>query len=139
MVDVSSARKYLLEFAKYHNISFVEDGEIGFNNKVVGLKHGEFFIEFNPVSTSDNKVIEKYYFPEIYKHAPHFRYFAHDCIAVRIIEENVDAAIIGLAEWLINIEKVYEITIIDYPTGHIGNFSKLIGEFNKCIKLEAKK
>lgn len=109
---MKSKVEFLKSFAKNLGCVLVEKGEVGFGRPCVGILEPniEHYVDINPYAYGETLDDEDdgYIFPEnenLYPDSeltPH-AYHKHSCLAVLVIDDDYERAIIQLHDWVVGI------------------------------------
>ena len=135
-MNLETANKICIDFAVKHNIKFEQKGECGFGRKCVGFSDNGNYIDYNPYSY-DGKLqpLEELYNEDLFKVTPVNAYHKHTCMSVLVLEGLYDEALIQLAKWVIGLEALGEVQIVEYDTKAKGLQAFISGSVGKVIKI----
>jgi hypothetical protein len=131
------AREILSAFAAKHGLVFEDDGTIGFGRECVGLRHGDSYIDINPIHMSTYEPIADLQDDRLHAPGGVNTYDKHDCLVVLVEDGGTIAdAVCQLAYWVQNIDALGEVEIKRYPTGAIGPQAVLTGTSGHCVVIK---
>lgn len=113
-----AAREICVKFAERNNLTFSENGSVGFMRPCVGFMRGNRYIDYNPYDWQGDDIKR---IPETEsplsnppsKLVPD-AYHKHDCMAVLVQEDDVRGAVVQLAEWVRHLERGGDVKIVPF-------------------------
>jgi len=130
-MNIVQANKVCNDFAIKHKVIFEDVGEVGIGRECVGFTKGNGYIDYNPFSGDEYKPIEKYAMGEkMYAPVGVESYHKHDCLCVL---GRGNEAIIGLALWVEDLNKLNNIRVEEYAKGHTGMQAMLSGSIGYTL------
>jgi hypothetical protein len=113
-MNIEQAREICQKFALKHKLIFEDEGECGFGRKCVGfISRNGNWLDHNPTN-KNFEYIEETKCEHTWPPEGIDAYHKHDCMAVLGRDEE---AIIGLAKWVLKLEKIGNVRIVEFQTG----------------------
>lgn len=134
MEPIDEARMTCLRFAREHNLTFTERGQVGFGRSCVGFTSGGHYVDYNPHrSDGDYEPIKGLYFEDF--PTVENAYHKHDCLAVLAYDDEYDKSVLALAEWVAKMEARGPVAIVEYQTGADGLQAMISGTVGRAVQL----
>ena len=130
--------EYLEAFATKHNLKLKTKGEVGFGRPCVGFTdaNGRGYIDHSPLNMQTFNEVwpqdDRLYSPPGVE-----AYHKHQCLAVIVEDDNFDAGLDQLAEWMRHLESQGDVEVVEYATGAVGVQAMVSGTHGKAIRFKA--
>lgn len=119
------------EFCERFELTFEDEGEVGFGRECVGILKGTNYVNYNPSLSGGNyDTIKELFDEEFYGLAPEDAYHKHDCLCVL---GRSDESIKQLSEWVDALNE-YGVEVVEYETGAQGLQAMMTGYVGYAIK-----
>lgn len=102
-------------FALKHKLVFGDEGEVGFGRECVGFKHGDSYVDYNPLTNNYTDYVHEYDSRLVPPENTPDAYHKHDCL---VVLGRGEKAVSQLARWVESLESHGEVYIDQYETGH---------------------
>lgn len=135
-VSTDEARANCQRFANAHKLVFEDRGEVGFGRPCVGFTKGNGYVEYNPLSRADDyRRIPEFADDRLYAPDGVEAYHKHDCLAVLVRDEDYDAAIRQLDQWVRHLESLGTVEVVSYETGATGFQAVISGVIGYALRV----
>ncbi len=126
----------LQKFANDHGVVLDLDGEVGMGRPCVGFRHGNSYVDYNPITMGGNyDDVPGFEDRQIAESAPPDAYHKHQCLAV-LVETDREKAIEQLGDW-VDAMNTIGVEMIDYRTGATGIQAMITPPIGMAVRAKA--